>query len=343
MDRPRGLCYDIKSKYETNKFNLPGPRPPLAIMIYVENVYKHFGRTKALDGLTLEVPPGRIFGLIGPNGAGKTTTIRILSGLLHPDSGSVRLNGTGLNQHIAIRRMTGALIEQPGLYGKLSLKEYLTFFARLYELNRKEAQKRIHEVTDLLELGGQTGEKLQGFSLGMKQKVALARILLHDPPILLLDEPTAGLDPLISKKMRDYLLGRNSGPKKTVLVSTHHLDEASRVCDEIAIIYKGRIVEQGSWEELRARHAGTGDVTITLGELRESFGELLEGLSGLNGLSLDFKQKQLSYTTDRVAETNPKVVAALAAAGASVISVHVGVMTLEQAYLKLIEDQGGET
>lgn len=311
-------------------------------MITVHDVHKSFGSTKALCGLTLEVPPGKIFGLIGPNGAGKTTTIRILAGLLSPDKGSVRLNGIGPDKHVELRRITGALIEQPGLYGKLSLKEYLTFFARLYDLTREQTHRRIQELTELLELEDRKREKLKGFSLGMKQKVALARILLHDPPILLLDEPTAGLDPLISKKVRDYLLGRNSREKKTVLVSTHHLDEASRVCDEIAVIHQGRILEKGSWEDLRTRHANQGDVIIRLGELREEHRSLLEERDGLSNLHFDMEEKSISYVTSRVTETNPNVVASLTGAGLPVISVQVGAPTLEHAYLKLIGHQEEE-
>ncbi len=305
-------------------------------MITVEHLHKSFGKTKALDGLSLEVPSGKVFGLIGPNGAGKTTTIRILSGLIRPDSGSVQLNGAGPDQYLKIRQLTGALIEQPGLYGKLTLREYLIFFSRLYNLERAQGRKRIQELLELMELKDRRDERLHGFSLGMKQKVALARILLHDPPILLLDEPTAGLDPLISKKVRDYLLGQNSSEKKTILVSTHNLDEASRVCDEIAIIRRGRIVERGSWEELRQRHASKGNVKIRLKELRREFVSAIEQLPGISEVQLDFKQKSICFLTRDPAETNPIAIASLAQAGVPIISVEIESMTLEQAYLKLI-------
>ena len=308
-------------------------------MITLDDIHKSFGAKKALDGLTLEVPPGKIFGLIGPNGAGKTTTIRILAGLLRPDTGRVRLNGVGPDQFLTLRRMMGALIEQPGLYGRLTLTEYLAFFSRLYDLDRAQARRRIRELLELLELEGQAEERLQGFSLGMKQKVALARILLHDPPILLLDEPTAGLDPLISKKVRDYLLGFDHRARKTVLVSTHHLEEASRVCDEIAIIHRGRKLEQGTWEELRLRHAGRGRVTVRLAEFREEVRRALEEVEGVRDLRLDPARRTLTYETDDAVRTNPRVVSRLVAAGAPVISVEVGGTTLEEAYLKLIGSQ----
>jgi len=305
-------------------------------MIRIEDVRKSFGAVKALDGLSLEVPAGKVFGLIGPNGAGKTTTIRILAGLIRPDAGGVLLNGIGPDRPIETRRILGALIEQPGLYGKLTLVEYLTFFSRLYDLDRKRAQSRIQELCGLLDLDERSGERLQGFSLGMKQKVALARILLHDPPILLLDEPTAGLDPLITKKVRDHLLGGDDRGKKTVLVSTHNLDEAARVCDEIAIIHKGRILEKGSWDELRRRHTSRGRVVIQFRELRETYGDLVEQADGLSKVMRDPHRNTVTYTAEDYAATNPGVIARLAAAGAEIVSVEAEGTSLEQAYLKLI-------
>ncbi len=316
---------------------LPGTGP----MIRIEDVHKSFGTVKALDGLSLEVPPGKVFGLIGPNGAGKTTTIRILAGLLRPDEGRAFLNGLGQDRSIETRRILGALIEQPGLYGKLTLQEYLTFFARLYDLDRGQARKRIQDLCELLDLNVQTRERLQGFSLGMKQKVALARILLHDPPILLLDEPTAGLDPLITKKVREHLLGGKDRKRKTILISTHNLDEAIRVCDEIAIIHKGRILEKGSWEELRERHASGCRVVMYLRELREDHADLVKESGAVSEIALDPDRNRLAYTAADVAETNPLVIARLAAAGARIVSVEVEGAGLDQAYSRLIEGSEG--
>ena len=307
-------------------------------MIWIQHVHKKFGSQRALDGLSLMVPEGKVFGLIGPNGAGKTTTIRILCGLIRPDQGSVEINGAGLEEPQKIRSMVGALIEQPGLYGKLTLLEYLTFFARLHELHRSQARKRIQELLELLELEDLVRERLQGFSLGMKQKVALARILLHDPPVLLLDEPTAGLDPLITKKVRDHILGPNDRTRKTVLVSTHNLDEASRVCDEIAIIRKGRIAAKGSWEALRRQLGGTGQVTVQLREADESYRAVLEEVEDLSDLRLDIEGRRLSYSSHEPAQTNPEVIARLVSRGAAIVSVQIGGATLEAAYLELTRE-----
>jgi len=305
-------------------------------MIRIEDIYKRFGTVQALDGLSLEVPAGKVFGLIGPNGAGKTTTIRILAGLVRPDAGRALLDGLGQDRPIEARRLLGALIEQPGLYGKLTLVEDLTFFSRLYDLERKQARRRIEDLCELLDLDTQSRERLQGFSLGMKQKVALARILLHDPPILLLDEPTAGLDPLITKTVREHLLGGDDRGRKTILVSTHNLDEATRVCDEIAIIHKGKILEKGSWEELRERHTSRGRVVIHLRELQETHGALVRQTGTVSELVADPDRNTLSYTAADIVETNPGIIARLAAAGADIISVEVEETSLEEAYLGLI-------
>jgi ABC-2 type transport system ATP-binding protein len=177
----------------------------------------------------------------------------------------------------------------------------------------------------------------------MKQKVALARILLHDPPILLLDEPTAGLDPLITKKVREHLLAGDDRGRKTILVSTHNLDEAARVCDEIAIIHKGRILEKGSWEELRQRHTSHGRVLILLREARGVYADLVSQGSAVSDMVLDPDRNTLAYTAEDVAETNPGIIARLAAAGADIVSVEVEGTTLEQAYLKLISEPNGRT
>jgi ABC-2 type transport system ATP-binding protein len=305
-------------------------------MIRIEDIYKRFGTVQALNGLSLEVPAGKVFGLIGPNGAGKTTTIRILAGLVRPDAGRALLDGLGQDQPTETRRMLGALIEQPGLYGKLTLIEYLTFFSRLYDLERKQARKRIQDLCELLDLHMKSRERLEGFSLGMKQKAALARILLHDPPILLLDEPTAGLDPLITKTVREHLLSGDDRGRKTILVSTHNLDEAARVCDEIAIIHNGKILEQGSWEELRERHASQGRVVIRLRQLQETHGALVKQAGTVSEIMLDPDRNTLTYTAQDVAETNPDVIARLAAEGAEIVSVEVEGASLEQAYLRLI-------
>jgi ABC-2 type transport system ATP-binding protein len=238
--------------------------------------------------------------------------------------------------------MLGALIEQPGLYGKLTLVEYLSFFSRLYDLDREKARRRIQELSELLDLDQRSKERLQGFSLGMKQKAALARILLHDPPILLLDEPTAGLDPLITKKVRDHLLGGDDRGKKTILVSTHNLDEAARVCDEIAIIHRGRILEQGSWEELRKRHTARGRVVIQFRELQETMVHLLEQTVGLSEVTPDPARNTVTYTATDYAETNPGLIARLAAAGAKIVAVEVEGTSLERAYLELIGEASSE-
>jgi len=260
--------------------------------------------------------------------------------LLRPDSGSVLLNGTALDRSHEIRKTVGALIEQSGLYGRLTLLEYLDFFAGLYDLKGHRARDRIAELLQLLELEGLSRERLGGFSLGMKQKTALARVLLHDPPILLLDEPTAGLDPLITRKVRDYLLGSRQPGRRTVLVSTHNLDEASRVCDEVAVISGGKIRIAGPWERLGRELGGPCRVTVQLREPGRSFLPLLEGVEGISQIGEAPERGRICYRAADPARTNPEVVARLVSGGAAIVSVRVGERSLEQAYLEWIGGPG---
>jgi len=307
----------------------------MSLMIRMRDVHKRFGSHKALDGLCLEVPEGKVFGLIGPNGAGKTTTIRILSGLVRADRGEVSLNGFGLDPPHRIRRLVGALVEQPGLYTKLTLLEYLAFFARLYDLTGSQAEARIRELLELLDLTELGKERLQGFSLGMKQKAALARILLHDPPILLLDEPTSGLDPLITRRVRDFLFAPRERARKTVLVSTHNLDEARRVCDEVAVICRGRIVASGPVGQLGEIPGQACRVTVRLREVHPRLREVLEGTPELCEVEEDAAARTLSYRTPEPERVNPKVVERLVRAGAAIIGVSLERASLEEAYLRL--------
>ncbi len=311
-------------------------------MIRMRDVHKRFGPHKALDGLSLEVPEGKVFGLIGPNGAGKTTTIRILSGLVRADSGEVTLNGFGLDPPHRIRRLVGALVEQPGLYGKLTLLEYLAFFARLYDLSRSQSEARIRELLGLLDLAGLEKERLQGFSLGMKQKAALARILLHDPPILLLDEPTTGLDPLITRRVREFLFAPRERAKKTVLVSTHNLDEARRVCDEIAVICRGRIVASGPVGALGGMLGQACRVTVRLREAGPRYRAVLEGISGVAAINENAGSLTLSYQTSDPERVNPEVVEKLVAAGAAIVGISLEGATLEETYLRLAAEPADE-
>lgn len=214
---------------------------------------KRYGNLTALDHLDLTVAPGELFGFLGPNGAGKTTTIKLLTGLLRPTEGEARICGISVQERpLDAKRLVGYVPDNPFLYEKLTGVEFLNFVADLYSVPLKGRGERIAALLKQFDLEEKGDELIQGYSRGMRQKVALAGALLHDPKVLFLDEPTVGLDPRSTRTMKDVLrqVCENGG---TVFVSTHILDVAERMCDRFGIINKGRLVATGTIAELRSR------------------------------------------------------------------------------------------
>ncbi|NMA63642.1 MAG: ABC transporter ATP-binding protein [Syntrophomonadaceae bacterium] len=240
-------------------------------MIRTVNLSKKFGNLVAVDNLCLEVAPGELFGFLGPNGAGKTTTIKMLVGMLTPTSGEAYLSGLDVYRHpIQAKALLGYVPDQPNLYEKLTPIEFLTFIADLYQMEYHRAQKGITQWLEVFDLADRSQELMGGFSHGMKQKVALAAALLHEPHVLFLDEPTVGLDPASARSIKD-ILKQLCSQGVTVFMSTHILEIAERMCDRVGIIQKGHLVAVGNMEQLKAltvqkdrRFSGTG---ITLEDL----------------------------------------------------------------------------
>jgi len=228
-------------------------------MIEVDNLAKHFGPVRAVDGISFGAAEGEVLGLLGPNGAGKTTTLRMLSTVLRPSAGNARVGGHDLiREPAAVRAALGVLPEYWGLYGRLTPREHLRYFGRLYGMDGDRLERRIDEVVALLEIGEYSERRCEPFSKGMKQKVALGRALIHDPRHLLLDEPTAGLDVMSARSVRE-VIARFRDEGRCVSLSTHILAEAERLCDRLALIDHGRIVASGSPEDLRRQ---TGRETL---------------------------------------------------------------------------------
>lgn len=217
----------------------------------------------AVDHLDLNVRQGEFYALLGPNGAGKTTTLRIVSGLLRPDSGSVSICGVdALADPIAAKRITAWVSDEPMIYDKLSPMEYLAFVAGLWEVEPALAEKSANELLDLLELRPVAHERCDGFSKGMRQKVALAGALVHDPKLIILDEPLTGLDARAARLVKDALLARVRRGC-TVIMTTHILEVAERMAERIGVISRGRLIAEGSLDELRHRTGGTaGDRSL---------------------------------------------------------------------------------
>ena len=219
----------------------------------IAGLRKRFGAIVAVDGLDLEVPMGEFHALLGPNGAGKTTTLRIIAGLARADAGSVRVLGHDVAaEPMPARRALAFLPDEPMLYGKLRPLEYLEFVAGLWSLDPVVARKRAGELLEWLGLAGRTGEFVEGFSRGMRQKLALAGALIHDPDVMVLDEPLTGLDAAAARQVKDMLVARvREG--RSVILTTHILEIAERLAERISIVRRGRIVAQGSMAELRDR------------------------------------------------------------------------------------------
>jgi len=228
-------------------------------MIEVEALAKHFGAVRAVDGVTFCARDGEVLGLLGPNGAGKTTTMRLLATVLRPTSGAARVDGHDLlHEPEAVRAAVGILPENWGLYGRLTPREHLRYFGRLYRMDGTGLDRRIDELIGALDMGEYADRRCDPFSKGMKQKVALARALIHNPKTMLLDEPTSGLDVMSARGVRD-LIRRFRDEGRCVLLSTHLLGEAEPLCDRIAVMRRGQIVALGTPGELRRQ---TGQATL---------------------------------------------------------------------------------
>jgi ABC-2 type transport system ATP-binding protein len=309
-----------------------------AAVITVDGLRKDFGRLTAVHDLSFEVGDGEIFGLLGPNGAGKTTTIRMLSGLISPTSGGATVNGHSLGEGSQrIRAITGILTESPGMHEKLTARQNLAFYGRLYGLtgaNLRSAVDRYLGVVDMLEHGDR---RVGRFSKGMRQKIAIARALLHEPEVIYLDEPTSGLDPSAAKTVRDFVATlRELG--RSIVVCTHNLDEAERLCDRIGIM-RGTLLRVDTPAGLR-RHGHAATVRVDLNGARppETFITTMASLAYVRGAQA--RDNALVVELGDPARETPDLVAALVGAGARITSVREESATLEEVYLELVGEAG---
>lgn len=234
-------------------------------MLQIENYTKRYGDFLAVDNLDMEVRPGTLMGFIGHNGAGKTTTLRSVAGILDFDSGSIRIGGVDIKQDpIRVKSMTAFIPDNPELYEFLTGAEYLDFISDVFELDDEQRKSRITKYAQAFELQDNLSDRVSSYSHGMKQKLALIGALIHEPRLLLLDEPFVGLDPIAARTLRSYL--REVCDKGgAVVFSTHVLEVAQKICDEIAIIKNGRLVIQGATQEL-TQNASLEDIFVELSE-----------------------------------------------------------------------------
>src|SRR5690606_17732344 len=249
--------------------------------VEIENLYVSYGKVLAVKGVSFEIPKGEVFGFIGPNGAGKSTTIKVLATLLKPDAGKVRIGNIDVPRHpMVIRRHIGYMPDFFGVYEDLTAHEYLHFFAAAYQLSRLERERTIRDVLALTDLTEKRDEPVDGLSRGMKQRLALARVLLHDPDLLLLDEPASGLDPRARIEVRE-LLKALKAMGKTILISSHILHELAQLCTRIGIIEAGEMVAEGSLEEIYQQLSLLRVVHVQLVTIDEA---LLEGIRAYPGV-----------------------------------------------------------
>ena len=244
-------------------------------MIAVHDLVKQYGSFTAVDGITLEVPPGEIHGFLGPNGAGKTTTIRMIAGLLKPTAGRILVNGHDLATSAEEAKASlGFIPDRPFIYEKLTAGEFLRFHAGLYGVDGNGTDERIREMLDLFELARWEHELIESFSHGMKQRLVMSAAFLHRPRAVLVDEPMVGLDPRGARLIKD-VFRRMSQHGVAILMSTHTLEVAQEMCDRISIILKGRIIARGTVAELREM-AGGGDPNLTVVFLKLTGGSALQ-------------------------------------------------------------------
>ncbi len=298
-------------------------------MIRTEGLTRRFGGVVAVEDLSFEVRTGEIVALLGPNGAGKTTTVRMLSCLIAPTSGRAWVNGRELHEDPSyIRATVGVLTETPGLYRRLSAWHNLRFFADLYGV--RGAEEKIEEYLRFFGLWERRNDPVATYSKGMRQKLALARALLHEPKVLLLDEPTAGLDPESARSVREFI-SELKGEGRAILLCTHNLPEAERLCDRIVLL-RTRLIAQGTPEELKRRLFGTKVVV----ELANPSPELVSSLGIPEARSAELVGEKLYVEVTDPRRDNPVLVRRLVELGAEIIAVREAETTLEDVYHELM-------
>lgn len=224
-------------------------------MIEIKSLTKRFGKILALDNLNLDIDQGELLGIIGPNGAGKTTAIRIISCILKPDNGEVLVDGHSIHKdQIKIKSMIGYLPEEPNLYERFKAYDLLKYFGELYGVPKENLENRIYELLELVGMSERAQHRINTFSKGLRQRIGIARALIHDPDILIFDEPTMGLDPATSNSIRNFI--NTLRGKKTIILCTHYMDEADALCDRVAILNHGRIVDMGTPDYLKSKIHG---------------------------------------------------------------------------------------
>lgn len=304
-------------------------------MIQVEGLTKDFGFRRAIDSLTFEVDRGEIIGFLGPNGAGKTTTMRILCGYLPPTAGKAEIAGFDVvEDSLEVRRRVGYMPETVPLYPDMTVHEYLLYMARLRRLSNSE--DRIDQVLDSVSMQDRADGYISKLSKGMRQRVGLAQALLHEPEVLILDEPTIGLDPVQIVEVRNMI--RELGKERTIMLSTHILSEAQQLCDRVLIINKGRIVAKDTTESLQARLTGAQRISLQVGGDSDDLEGVISQIAGVDQVHF-IDGNSLEFQTVPGVDPRPEVARRLVESGYELLEMRRVGMSLEEIFVQLTRDE----
>jgi ABC-2 type transport system ATP-binding protein len=309
-------------------------------MIEAHELTKIFDSFEAVRNVTLTVPPGSVLAVLGPNGAGKTTTVRMLTSILEPTSGWAKIAGYSvLTDPEKVRANVGVLTEQHGLYERMKAIEYLDFFGRIYRMGAEERKTRSLQLMERFDLTFALDKRLGDYSKGMKQKLALVRAMLHNPPVLLLDEPTSAMDPLSAKLVRDAIVELQRDEQRTFLITTHNLTEAQSLANQIAIIRSGRIIAQGTMDELARQFVGEPVMELRVAGIMNGLAKDISDMVMVTESGRDW----LRYRVAEPTKTNPELLRRVSGLGVDVVTLSPITRTLEDIYLQVVkEDEGGK-
>jgi ABC-2 type transport system ATP-binding protein len=301
-------------------------------MIEAHQLGKQFGSFRAVNDITMTIQPGEVLALLGPNGAGKTTTVRMLSAILKPTSGWAKVGGHDVvEESRLVRSKVGLLTEYPGLYNRMNAMEYLQFFGTLLGMSTMKSQLQAERLLKQFAMWDARDRRLDGYSKGMKQKIALVRALIHNPPILFLDEPTTAMDPQSARMVRDAI-GDLRAADRTILLTTHNLPEAEYLADRIAIISQGQIIAEGTMQQLMQQLMGEPVWEVRITQADERLPVVLQELVAVDEAGADW----VRYRCAEPQHINPQIINRLTTAGMALVSLAEVPRSLEQVYLQIV-------
>lgn len=301
------------------------------VMINIEGLSKSFGKIQALDNLNLDIKKGELLGIIGPNGAGKTTAIRLTCCILQPDQGDILVDGYSIHQDpLKIKSIIGYLPEEPNLYERFKARDLLKYFAELYGVPKADINPRIDELLELVGMTHRAEDRINTFSKGLRQRIGIVRALVHDPDVIIFDEPTMGLDPATSQKIRNFI--HQLKGDKTMILCTHYMDEADQLCDRVALLDQGRIRDMGTPGYLKSKIHGEAILQIQVEDPQQSDQDAITALKSVEGLEVVGEKYHISL------KSREEISQVIDVLGRRVISVNTKEPTLDDVFIRTIEE-----